>query len=591
MYHAPITLAPITLARISLALLLGCVLSAPLAAQEAPSTEETSLIEHLRGHNQDLAAYTRLYQLYATQGRKAEAESVFLIALNSLQASTFGANSPRALELGDFYLACGRLDLAMKQYQAAMAARPADRVTYLKRQIDVLMRQGKRNEASALNAEILRQNPNDKDANAVAASLTADQGDLNAALAELQSVAVRTPQEPANHFNLGRAYAKRAEWDAAKREFAKAIELRPKYIEARLALAQVQVARGEFVDALESALAVLGLDERNTAAHVIQSAALMGQRKFGEARQVLENVLKAEPGLADVNFQLGAVNLADKKYAEAEAAFRRAYQLNPADARGLMGVVEAAIAQNQTDAALALLQAEAAKAPSRADLQMALGNTAVRAAKYDLALATYQKLLSQTEKGSAAQGEVYLRTGETYRRMGNTAEVIGALKKARETLPNNAAVLSTLAIVLEAAGRNPEAGEAYSAILKLDPNNALAMNNFAFLLAESGDDLDRALAMAKRAKEILPNLIEISDTLGWIYLKKGLLNQSIEIFRELVDKDPARSTYRYHLARALYLKGDQAGALGELRAAADRHPGDAESKQIQALMSQLGGGK
>ena len=142
---------------------------APLAAQ-TPATEEASLIEHLRSHNQDLAAYTRLYQLYATQGRKPEADNVFLIAINSLQASTFGANSPRALELGDFYLACGKLDLAMKQYQAALAARPAEKATYLKRQIDVLMRQGKRNEAGALNAEVLRQNPNDKDANAVAAS-------------------------------------------------------------------------------------------------------------------------------------------------------------------------------------------------------------------------------------------------------------------------------------------------------------------------------------------------------------------------------------------------------------------------------------
>ena len=104
--------------------------------------------------------------MYATQGRKAEADSVFLVAVNALPASSFGANSPRALEIGDFYLACGKLDLAMKQYQAAMAARPGEKATYLKRQIDVLMRQGKRNEAGALNAEILRQNPNDNDANA-----------------------------------------------------------------------------------------------------------------------------------------------------------------------------------------------------------------------------------------------------------------------------------------------------------------------------------------------------------------------------------------------------------------------------------------
>ena len=43
----------------------------------------------------------------------------------------------------------------------------------------------------------------------LAASLAADKGDLNAALAELQSLAVRAPEDPANHFNLGRVYAKR----------------------------------------------------------------------------------------------------------------------------------------------------------------------------------------------------------------------------------------------------------------------------------------------------------------------------------------------------------------------------------------------
>ena len=90
-------------------------------------------------------------------------------------------------------------------------------------------------------------------------------------------------------------------------------------------------------------------------------------------------MLKTDPGSADAAFQLGVVNLAERKYAEAEATFRRAYQLNPANSRGLMGMVETAMAQNQTDAALTLLQAEADKAPNRADLQLALGNTALRA--------------------------------------------------------------------------------------------------------------------------------------------------------------------------------------------------------------------
>lgn len=578
------------LAWISRALLLGCLLWAPLAAQQATVTE-ASLLERLERDSKDLGAYTRLYQLYLKQGRLADAEELFLRAVNAIPPSVFAPAKPQALAVGDFYLVFGKLDQAMQQYQAGMADNPGDKLTYLKRQIETLLRQGKRSEAGALNAQILRENPNDNDARGLAASLLLDTGDVNGALAELQALAVRAPENPLIHYNLGRAHAARGEWEVAKREFNKCIELRSDYLPARLALAQLQVTRGEFDDAWKTAGAILDLDGGNQNARLIQSVALIGQKKFGESRQVLEGMLKTDPGSADATFQLGVVNLAEKKYPEAEAAFRRAYQLNPANSRGLMGMVETAMAQNQTDAALTLLQVEADKAPNRADLQLALGNTAVRAAKYDLAIATYQKLLNQTEKGSASQGDLYLRIGETYRRKGHNLAAIQVLQKARETLPNNVVVLSTLALVLDGAGRKPEASEAYEATLKLDPNNAAAMNNFAFLLAETGGDLDRALTMAQRAKQLMPLTVEISDTLGWVYLKKGMADTAIEILRNLVDKNPDRATYRYHLAMAYRLKGDTAAALGEARAAADRHPSDGEGRQIQALIAQLGGGK
>jgi thioredoxin-like negative regulator of GroEL len=72
-------------------------------------------------------------------------------------------------------------------------------------------------------------------------------------------------------------------------------------------------------------------------------------------------MIKAAPSSPDVTFQLGVVNLAENRFKDAEEAFRRAYQLNPANSRGLMGIVETNMAQNKTEAALALLQAEADK--------------------------------------------------------------------------------------------------------------------------------------------------------------------------------------------------------------------------------------
>jgi tetratricopeptide (TPR) repeat protein len=64
---------------------------------------------------------------------------------------------------------------------------------------------------------------------------------------------------------------------------------------------------------------------------------------------------------------------------EAEEIFRKAYAANPKDSRDLVGLVETLAGQGHYDQAIQFLQSELAKNPKRNDLQMALGNVAVRA--------------------------------------------------------------------------------------------------------------------------------------------------------------------------------------------------------------------
>src|SRR5262249_23194368 len=160
---------------------------------------------------------------------------------------------------------------------------------------------------------------------------------------------------------------------------------------ARLALAQLQVVRGEFDAALKTAEQILAIDRGSVNARLIESAALMGLRKFGESREMLGVMLKNNPNSPDVTFQLGLVNLAENKYKEAEESFRKTYQLNPANARGLMGLVETQMAQSKPDQALELLRAESEKTPNNLDLRLAMGNIAVRSGKYDVALQEFQR--------------------------------------------------------------------------------------------------------------------------------------------------------------------------------------------------------
>ena len=45
--------------------------------------------------------------------------------------------------------------------------------------------------------------------------------------------------------------------------------------------------------------------------------------------------------------------------------------------------------------------------------------------------------------------------------------------------------------------------------------------------------------------------IEFADTIGWIYLKKNLTDNALEIFENIVKSKPMEPIFRYHLALAL----------------------------------------
>jgi tetratricopeptide (TPR) repeat protein len=244
--------------------------------------------------------------------------------------------------------------------------------------------------------------------------------------------------------------------------------------------------------------------------------------------------------------------------------------------------------QHHPDQAMQLLQTESAKAPNRMDLVLALGNTAVRAGQFDLAISYFQKVAASLPKGSKAQGDIFLRIGETYRRKGDLANSIVALQKAREILPENGVVLSTLGLVLDTSGRWSEARQVYEVVIKIDPNNGVALNNLAFLLTEHGGDLNDALTKAQRAKQLLPDLSEVSDTLGWIYLRKNLTDNAIDIFKDLVNKVPAQAVFRYHLGMAYSQKGDKTRALKELQDALKYNPTREDREKIQQLIARLG---
>lgn len=111
--------------------------------------------------------------------------------------------------------------------------------------------------------------------------------------------------------------------------------------------------------------------------------------------------------------------------------------------------------------------------------------------------------------------------------------------------------------------------DAYEKALKIDPDNALCLNNYAYFMCLEGKNLNKALKMVKKAVELEPDNASYLDTIGWIlhlkgkdedakaYFKRAMiyggkdsyecLNHYAQVLEALKETDLSR--YYYDLAR------------------------------------------
>jgi tetratricopeptide (TPR) repeat protein len=532
-------------------------------------------------NNPKVAGYrVQMARYYLGTRRLDEMKSI----LSQLASDTAFPNG--ALSTGDFYFQLRDFDSAIKYYNEGASRPGAQKPMYQKRILEALASSGKHTEAQKLVEELIKADPKDAEAVAIRAALSLSTGTragVQAAVADLQSVVSKMPRNPVVRFNLGRALMSRGEFDAAKVQLQEAVKLRPDYIPPKLALAQIHLRQGNLSVARQIANEILAVSPAHTGAKLMRAGATAAMGETKVARGELEAILKDQPTLLEAQFQLAAIDIREKRFKDAEQRFIKARQAAPSDARAVIGLAEAQMYQNQPAVALNTLQEEITKNPDNGRLRYALGNIATMSGNNDLALQQFDYLITKFPNTA----DLYMRKAEVQRRAGRVPQAIDAARKAREVEPKLAAAHLQLALLYEGVGNRAEARPIYDQILKLEPDNAIALNNLAYIMAESGTDLDQALTFAQRARQKMPNNPEIADTLGWIYIKKNLSDSAIQIFRELVAKYD-RAPFRYHLAMALYQKGDKPQAKKELEAALRRQPDKEIETKIKELMGKLG---
>ena len=109
----------------------------------------------------------------------------------------------------------------------------------------------------------------------------------------------------------------------------------------------------------------------------------------------------------------------------------------------------------------------------------------------------------------------------------------------------------------------------YRRAAELDPTAFEPRNNLALLLAER--DLDGALAAAQEAYALRSNSPAVLDTLGWLYLRKGLVDRATSLLKEAHAAAPELAEVQLHLALAHQKAGRTDDARRLLVALAQRN--------------------
>jgi spermidine synthase len=149
--------------------------------------------------------------------------------------------------------------------------------------------------------------------------------------------------------------------------------------------------------------------------------------------------------------------------------------------------------------------------------------------------------------------------GQCYIAMGEYPAAKQELLEALQHNPYYALTYYNLGVVSTILGEPEMAVESYERCLELDPENVDASNNLAWQYAVMGENLERALELARAAVDAEPHTNHF-DTLGWVYYKMGDLENAVRSLERSLELGPDNAEATLHLAVVSIDRGDNSRA-------------------------------
>ena len=329
------------------------------------------------------------------------------------------------------------------------------------------------------------------------------------------------PKLAQGHYDLAECYLKQANWRGAYEELGRTIGLEPNNRKAQIALGNLYLASGRFLDARSSAQTALKGDSQNVEAQVLLSDADAGLKDFRKAVPEAQSAIGMNPNLAASYTNLGGIEEANQNNAAAEQNFKKATQLDSKSLPAILALGSLYAREKRWLEAEKQFQAAIAVNPqnqmARADMaEVYLSQGRKDAAEH--ALKDAKEALKDTRSGYRMLGDYYIAVGENDKALAEFASLYS-------NYPRDTSVAKTYVQLLILQNRLDEATKIDNTILKASPSDTDALVLRGADLGQSGQVVRRP-SSARRMQWRMPRTMRPRTiTSGWLMRKPESLER------------------------------------------------------------------
>ena len=445
-----------------------------------------------------IEAHTLLGNFYLAKRDPTNAEQAFKAA-----AAIAPAGSPARVALADFYLLLNRPEEA-KQILAEINKQAPEFLPAWRRTAQIALTEKKYGDSHQALDVIMKKNPEDVDGHLLRGQILLAERKTKEAVQEFQEVLRLEPKSAPAHYQLALAHLQAGNVAQAKISLQDAKTNASGFVDAQLLLAELNIRTGNIDPAIEELEGVIEKQPKIGRAYVLLGGAYLAKKEAVKATETYRQFALLDSKNAQGPYLVGLGLRAQGKSKEARAAFTEAVSMRPGFVEALEQLVALDLNEKRSADALALVQKQIELSPQVIGLHMLLGMIHEMRQDVPQAQSAYEKVLEINPRfGPAANNLAYLYSEHG----GDKEKALQLAQTAKEVLPEDPRISDTLGWILYKRGIYERAISLLRESAEKLDDNAEVQYHLGMAYLKAGN--------SQAAKESLSKSLKLSDVLYW----------------------------------------------------------------------------